>query len=733
MGEGSGGYPVQNWRELQEGVLIKAAALLGLVSLAGWYRQVSLPEADPRLVLLMVTGAMAAAAVAMVPLVAVPWRSAAFVLLLLAGIAFAHVWLGYAAATTFYLIPVLLAATLLPAGSAIAVAVVAAGLLESGRPLGPPAVWALRLTLLSAAALGTAATYELRRALWNSWSYVEKMSDLAREVQARRQEVTRLNDALKVSNGLLRRSLRELAQAQSEAVEARRLKEQFATTVSHELRTPLNVILGFLDMMQRYPETYKGARWTPELRRDLGEMQLSARYLSELVDDILDLARAQSLQMPVRRDLVDLKPLMQEAADLATRLLLSKKGQVEMRLEVPDGLPSLYLDRTRIRQVLLNLLGNACRFTTAGSITLAATVQGDSVLVSVTDTGPGIPEEELECVFGEFHQVSGQASDGLPGGGKGLGLAIAKRFVTAHGGRIWAERGRTVGSRFCFTLPLEEKQVSMLPPLASVKLSREPQHASLVVVGSETGAAYLRRHVEGVEVVQTDSLGEARRLLRELHPRALIISVPPEPDTAVASAGAPLLTEPLPVLQCTLPRSHEPTVSPYCDEWLVKPIDREQLLATLHDAPSARRVLIVDDDRSFVRLLERYLSGPAEPLELAVAYDGTTALARAREFDPDVVLLDMALPGLEGEAVARALHLAGAGRRRPRIVAITATRPDRGDSGAFARSFTVTSHAGLTEEQVLALIQSSLAHLPAGWLPDSPVAGYEATPTVTPA
>jgi len=733
MGNGSGGYPVQNWRELQEGILIKGAAVVGVVALAGWYQQGSLPEADLRLVLLIVVGALLAVGVAIVRPVPVPVRLATFVLLTLAGTAFAHVRLGYGSAVAFYIIPTMLAAVMLPTGSAFAVAAVAAVLLEAGHPLASPSVWAVHLTLFSVATLGTAVAYDLRGTLWDSWSHVDRMSDLAREVQARRQEVTRLNGALKVSNGLLRRSLRELAQAQSEAVEAGRLKEQFATTVSHELRTPLNVILGFLDMMQRYPETYKEACWTPELRRDIGEMHLSARYLSELVDDILDLARAQSLRMPVRREITELKPLMQEAADVAARLLLSKKGDVGMRLEVPDDLPLLYLDRTRVRQVLLNLLGNACRFTTAGHVTLAAAVEGESVLVSVSDTGPGIPEDDLESVFGEFHQVSTQASDGLPGGGKGLGLAIAKRFVMAHGGRVWAERGLAVGSRFCFTLPIEGKQVSMLPPRAPVKLTREPEHTTLVVVGSEGGAAYLRRHVEDVDVVLAGSLGEARRLLRELHPRALIISDQPEPDTAVTSAGAPLLNEPLPVFQCTLPGSYEPAISPYCDDWLVKPIDREQLLASLSDIPEARKVLIVDDDRSFVRLLERYLGGTDQILELAVAYDGTTALARAREFDPDVVLLDMALPGLEGDAVARALRAPGDAGRRPRIIAITATRPDQGDSGAFARSFTVTLHTGFTEEQVLGLVQSSLAHLPAGWLPDSPDGEYEATPTATPA
>ncbi len=730
MDEPSGEHFRQNWSELQEGILWKVAGVLSLVALVGWYQQVSLSETDLRLVLLMVADVGLLLGISLLRPLPAPAKAAAGVLTTFFSTYYAHVHLGYGAAASFYLIPICQAALLLPEWTVPLVAIEACVLAGAGAPVIAGSVWGLRLLFLSVATIVTWATSDLRRSLRDDWAHMAGVTDLAREIQTRRQEVNGLNSALKVSNGLLRRSLRELAQAQGEAIEARRLKEQFATTVSHELRTPLNVILGFLEMMQRYPEVYRGVAWTPELRRDIGEMQSSARYLSELVDDILDLARAQSLRMPIRREPTDLATLMREATDVASRLLLLRKGQVDLRLEVPEYLPELSLDRTRIMQVLLNLLANACRFTAAGEVKLSAALVADEVLVCVSDTGSGIATEELEDIFSEFRQASGPTGGEQLGGGKGLGLAIARRFVNAHGGRIWAESRIGEGSRFCFTIPLAEKQVSQLAPLAAPTADSGSGAGAVVVVGSESTVAYLHRHLEGIEVVQAAGLGDAVRQARELHPLALIVNAPPEPDTAGTSTPAPMLNEPVVLLQCSLPAGDESVVPDWCDEWLVKPITSQQLLSRLDQDRSARKVLIVDDDPAFVHLLERFLSAREGSFEVAVAHDGETALDRARQFQPEVVLLDMALPGMEGRAVARALRDGGPG---PRIIAITASRPDREGAGAVARSFTATSYAGFTEEQVLALIQSCMAHLPPTWMPEPPASEFAQDPRATPA
>jgi len=145
-----------------------------------------------------------------------------------------------------------------------------------------------------------------------------------------------------------------------------------------------------------------------------------ARYISELVDDILELARVDALRMPVTREMSDLTAVVAETVELADRLTDGKA--VSLQLELPDDLPPVYLDRTRIRQVLLNLLTNAVRFTDDGTVTISAVRRDDEIQVTVSDTGVGIAEHELEMVFREFHR----AEDPRQRGGKGLGLAIAQ-------------------------------------------------------------------------------------------------------------------------------------------------------------------------------------------------------------------------------------------------------------------------------------------------------------------
>ncbi|MGQ9554242.1 MAG: sensor histidine kinase, partial [Anaerolineae bacterium] len=449
----------QNWAELRGGLLVKVAIVFTLFAWSTWYRELAPGQGDVRLLLLASLGAGICLVVALRPDPPrrTRWSAAAIVLTAFAGIALACIPLGYAEAALFFPAPILLAAVLFAPWSALLVAA-AACLTVFAQPLFSPAQRLTHCTLyLLMGLLAMLPVQEMHASLWQAWGEAESIATLMRELRLRQEEVNRLNKALQVSNGLLKRSLREQALAQREAAEARHLKEQFATTVSHELRTPLNIILGFLEVMQRYPEVYGQVQWTPSLRRDIDEIQASAQYLSELVDDILDLARIEALKMPIHRVQTELLGLVREVANLVRRLVMSKPGVV-LRLNVPEDLPTLYVDRTRIRQVLLNLLANACRFTDKGEIWVRATLADDEVVVSVADTGPGIPADQLETIFEEFLQSQSPALDEHQRAGKGLGLAIAKRFVQLHGGRIWVESEPGRGSTFHFSLPLAQKQ-----------------------------------------------------------------------------------------------------------------------------------------------------------------------------------------------------------------------------------------------------------------------------------
>lgn len=708
----------ERWEEARRGLGLRLSLLLAAFMWARLFVEMGHPKLDLGVMSLLLAGGL------FLPAVSLTGRGSASLVGGVQVLATASVALGYWMLTdrpdALLLIPVplVLGAFLLPWWLAIALlvgtTVVVLVLVSS-----PLTITAGGLALATLGLGGTAllASGWYRRLLWDAWAQCAEGVALARQVRLRQEEVNRLNKALRVSNGLLRRSLNELAAAQHEAQEARQLKEQFATTVSHELRTPLNIILGFVEVMQRYPEVYTGAVWTPALRRDVGEIQRSARYLSELIDDVLDLARLQALKMPMRRENCDLTALINQAIGLASRLLVEKQS-VRLVQRVSGEFPTLFVDPIRVRQVLLNLLANACRFTETGEVVVSATLGVGEVVVSVADTGPGIAPGDLERIFQEFQQTDEAAVERRQAG-KGLGLAIAKRFVQMHGGRMWVESVVGLGSTFYFSLPLQEKQVVRLEEAPAGLVPMERSDRSVVVVGGSEEQAYLSRHLEGYSVLAAADLEEGRQLALQEHSQALIVTPALEGDDA-RRITAQAVSLPFPVVQCSLP-----TNQPYVDrglfaEWLVKPVDGDTLISTLQRMSPEGTVLVVDDDPSFVRLVRRILETQAEKRRVIWAYNGADAIALLHDEKVGVVLLDIALPGMAGTVVAERI-LQDETFGRPPIIAVTAQRPEVEVSGLVAaRSFSVGASLGLSEEDTLVLLRACLAQLRAVHPPTEP-------------
>lgn len=699
------------WSELRRGMALRSGLVLAALLLLALFAEIGRSETDLLLLSLTLCSSLAMAGVSLLSS-----ASASTVVVAQVVLALAATWAGREALAIadlqfLVVLPVLLAAFLLPPGLGLAMSG-AAGALALAVLIPSGVVSSSFLILLTfAGALGGIASALTRDALRRAWSQAEHTARLAREVRLRQEEVNRLNKALKVSNGLLKRSIGELALAQREADEARHLKEQFATTVSHELRTPLNIILGFVEVMQRYPEVYTGALWTPALRRDVAEIQRSARYLSELVDDILDLARLQALRMPIHRERSDLGQVIEDAVTLATRLLAGDRP-ITISGEVPADLPALYIDRTRIRQVLLNLLANACRFTEAGSVTVRAAIGDDAVTVSVTDTGPGIPPEMLETIFEEFRQAPAPGRESVVMAGKGLGLAIARRFVQMHGGHMWVESRLGEGSTFYFSLPIQDKQVVYLPGPGVSALPRSDDLPAVVLVDEPEGEAYLSRHLEGYTVLRAADMMQARELVLREHPCAVVVNDYRPPSGGLALPAQYSIGEgvPVPVISCALPGGHRLQAGELYDEWLVKPVDGDTLMASLRRFAGEHRVLIVDDDASFARLVRRILEAQPEGWSVEWVENGREALAVLAAGQFDVVLLDLALPGMSGRAVAQHIR-DGLSDRVGSVIAVTAFQPGVEDGERQARGFVVTMSSGMTEDDILNLLRSCLTYL----------------------
>jgi len=239
---------------------------------------------------------------------------------------------------------------------------------------------------------------------------------------------------------------REMEREMERLREIDRLKTEFVSNVSHELRTPLTAIKGSVDNML---DGLTGSV-NERQRHYLTRVNENAEQLSRLIADLLDLARIESGQVEVRPRSTSVSRLLEGAAE-SMRPVLDRRG-ISLKVELPRDDLVIVADRDRLMQVLFNLIGNAVKFTSpGGAVTLDARLMADEVVVSVSDTGVGIPERDLERIFDRFYQAP--AAQGAKPTGTGLGLPIARSLVELHGGRLWAERAE-VGSRFHFTLPV---------------------------------------------------------------------------------------------------------------------------------------------------------------------------------------------------------------------------------------------------------------------------------------
>ncbi|MBI2218376.1 MAG: GAF domain-containing protein [Candidatus Rokubacteria bacterium] len=237
-----------------------------------------------------------------------------------------------------------------------------------------------------------------------------------------------------------------LSQSNARLMEASRLKSQFLASMSHELRTPLNSVIGFSKVLLNRLDGDLNERQDAYIR----SVYNSSTHLLGLINTILDFSRVEAGKIEMHPEDVDLPELVEEC--VASSLPLVRDRRIKLETDVPVDVPPIRADRTKVRQILLNFLSNAVKFTTEGRIVVKARPEGAAMHVSVADTGIGIRASDLERLFEPFHRLDSRLA--REAGGTGLGLAISKRFVELHGGRVWAESRENQGSTFHFTLPL---------------------------------------------------------------------------------------------------------------------------------------------------------------------------------------------------------------------------------------------------------------------------------------
>ncbi len=474
--------------------------------------------------------------------------------------------------------------------------------------------------------------------------------------------------ATAIQNSLLYEEQKETAE---KLREVDRLKTEFLASMSHELRTPLNSIIGFSRVILKGID----GPLSDLQKQDLEAIHGSGQHLLGLINNILDISKIEAGKMELAFEEVDMKQTIKTV--MSTAIGLNKGKPVELKTDIPEDLPMVWADQTRSRQVLLNLVSNASKFTEQGSITCTATYDHQCVTVGVRDTGIGIPSDKLGMIFDEFTQVD--ASTTRKYGGTGLGLAISRRFVEMHGGKIWVESEEDHGATFYFTLP--RAQVATPP-------QEEPQKQAqrvLLAVDDDPGVITLyKRYLEkqGYQVIGvTDSRQAVEQAIR-LKPDVITVDIlMPNKDgwSVIQELRHTPETKDIPVVVCSITSDQGKGFSLGAADYLVKPITEDDLRVALKrlDGRNQSNVLIIDDTPEDIRLIRRILEAPRTPGDQRLAYliheasNGALGIEAVHQNPPDLIILDLMMPEVDGFAVLGALKADPRTRHIP-IVVVTA-------------------------------------------------------------
>ena len=510
----------------------------------------------------------------------------------------------------------------------------------------------------------------------------------------------------------------EAVAARDEALQANQAKSDFLANMSHELRTPLNAIIGITEMLKDDAEDEGRA----ELFEPLERIHRAGKHLLDLINEILDLSKIEAGRLELSLEEVELVPLLQEAATTAMPLAAKNGNRLEVRLT--ECLGRTRTDPMRLRQIVLNLLSNACTFTEHGEILLEAKRErgdaADWLVISIADTGIGMTPEQIGRLFQDFTQADSSTTRKY--GGTGLGLAISRRLARLMGGDIEVESSQGSGSRFTVRVAAHAATDDAAADADAQSAAQGTRAVTslanrvLVIDDEETVRDLMRRFLtrEGFEIVTARDGTEGLALARELKPTLITLDVlMPGLDgwSVLESLKADPELAGIPVVMLTILDDKNKGYALGATEFVTKPIDRQRLRTILaqHHAQvvETRQALVIEDDPDTRSWLIRILRD--EGWTVLEAENGREALARLADAMPDIVLLDLIMPEMDGFEFLDEVRHHPSWRRLP-VIVVTAAELSAADHERLNSSVLKVLHkAGVSREALLAELHALVA------------------------